>query len=166
MPQLWQYFVQRRSVCSALIEVLLLSCFFKRASVTPPFPRFSSYYSIIFLISLMIYVWTDVKSRQARNATAPKIFYAKQQGRLLTRGLVQNACSSDINKTSWALFPTDTGSASTQRHQHKVWLALHATPPAITLFTVGESASICVWKQYSVSQCQEMSIDPWQLLNG
>ena len=72
--------MQRRSVCSALIEVLLLSCFFKRASVTPPFPRFSSYYSIIFLISLMIYVWTDVKSRQARNATAPKIFYANSKG--------------------------------------------------------------------------------------
>ena len=35
---LWQYFVLGRSVGSALIEVLLFLCFFRRVSVTPPSP--------------------------------------------------------------------------------------------------------------------------------
>ena len=45
-----QYFVQRRSACSALIEVLLLLCFSKRTSLTPPSPPFH------FLLSISLYL--------------------------------------------------------------------------------------------------------------
>lgn len=50
----WQCFVQWSSVCSALFEVLLLLCFFRGESVTPPFPP-SNF--LLYVFSLPSSLW-------------------------------------------------------------------------------------------------------------
>ena len=57
---LWQYFVWWRSVCSALIEALLL---FRRASVTPPSPPLPPiFYSQCFTFTYALWVTVNIVS--------------------------------------------------------------------------------------------------------